>query len=228
MRANKMWNPELAHQMEAVRRAHASRGRGAGRGAGFGPGFGPGPGQGFGGSGAFFGPAWGPVFGPGGRGGHGHGRGSRVRRGDVRSAILDVLATSDDELNGYQVIQTIAERTDGAWRPSPGSVYPTIAQLEDEGLVETVTGPGRKVLRLTEAGRAHHAEHADEIGAVWDAFQDEDDDHGSLKHVVAQTMTAVWQVAMTGTPDQQQRAAEVLAETRRKLYGILADGPSED
>ena len=79
--------------------------------------------------------------------------GPEVRRGDVRAAILDVLHADVEPINGYQVIQQIAERSDGAWKPSPGSVYPTVQQLEDEGLVEDREDAGRRLLRLTEEGR---------------------------------------------------------------------------
>ena len=98
-------------------------------------------------------------------------RGPRVRRGDVRVAILAVLA--DEPLNGYQVIQQISERTDGAWRPSPGSVYPTISQLEDEGLIEGDDERGRRTLRLSDEGRAYLAGHAEEVAEVWAPFERE-------------------------------------------------------
>lgn len=167
-----------------------------------------------------------PWMGDLGPGPRGRGRRPRVRRGDVRAAILDVLARGDGELNGYQVIQDITERSDGAWRPSPGSVYPTISQLEDEGLVETGRDGGRKVLALTEAGRAHVAEHADELAAVWRAFEEAaQEDAPGLRDLLHQTVAAVGQVGRFGTPDQRARAAQVLTETRRSLYGILADGP---
>src|SRR3982750_2088419 len=95
-------------------------------------------------------------------------RGPRARRGDVRVAILAVLA--DGPLNGYQVIQEISERTGGAWRPSPGSVYPTISQLEDEGLVEGDDDRGRRTLRLSASGREYLDQHADEVARVWAPF----------------------------------------------------------
>lgn len=239
MNRNKMmWGreltPEMIGQFEAIRRQRR-RGHGgpggpeggheAHHGHGFGPGFGPG----LGGPPPWVGQMFGPEFG-GGRG-RGRGRGPRVRRGDVRAAILDVLQASTDELNGYQVIQEIAEKSGGAWRPSPGSVYPTIAQLEDEGLVETRPGStGKKVLGLTEAGRAYVGEHTDELAGVWAPFAEpqDDGDHANLKQVIGQTMAAVWQVAVSGTPAQQEKAATILAETRRALYGLLADGPEED
>ncbi len=90
----------------------------------------------------------------------------------MRVAILAVLA--EEPLNGYQVIQQIAERTDGAWRPSPGSVYPTISQLEDEGLIEGDDERGRRTLRLSDAGRDYLATHAEEVAGVWAPFESEE------------------------------------------------------
>jgi DNA-binding PadR family transcriptional regulator len=166
-----------------------------------------------------------------GRGfGGGRGRGPRVRRGDVRAAILDVLnADVEQSLNGYQVIQKIAERTDGAWKPSPGSVYPTVQQLEDEGLLTNGEEAGRKVLRLTDAGRAYVAEHPDEMAAVWAPFvEEEDDDEATnFKQVIGQTVGAIIQVATTGSPDQREKAIEILGDARRRLYGLLAEGPED-
>lgn len=161
-------------------------------------------------------------------------RGPRVRRGDVRSAILDVLKGAGERgehVNGYQVIQQIADRSGGAWRPSPGSVYPTIQQLEDEGLVEADTEGGRRALRLTEAGVAYAAERADELAAVWRPFDRSEQPSGgpefgrTLKSEIGQVATAVWQLATQGSETQRAAALEVLVDTRRKLYGILADGP---
>ncbi len=219
---NQKWDHEVRGEFESVRRQRGGRGEGRGHGhgrPGFGPGFGP-----FGGGGGFFGPAWGPVFGPDPRrGGRGRG-GPRVRRGDVRAAILDVLASTEDELNGYQIGQQIAERTEDAWRPSPGSIYPTIAALEDEGLVETVAAGSRKVVRLTEAGRAYATENAESLAAVWTAFtEDASAGEDPFKRALVQTMTAMWQVAATGTPEQREQAVEIMAEARRKIYGVLAD-----
>jgi DNA-binding PadR family transcriptional regulator len=164
-------------------------------------------------------------------------RGPRVRRGDVRVAILAVLA--DEPLNGYQVIGQIAERSGGAWRPSPGSVYPTISQLEDEGLIESDDERGRRTLRLTEEGRAYLADHADEVAEVWAPFDDDepkreggDDprapDFSSLKPELGRVMSAVWQIISTGTEQQRREAIGVLVEARRRLYGILADHPGEE
>ncbi|MCD4523812.1 PadR family transcriptional regulator [Nocardioides sp. cx-173] len=164
-------------------------------------------------------------------------RGPRVRRGDVRSAILDVLreaGEAEQPVNGYQVIQAIAEKSDDAWRPSPGSVYPTIQQLEDEGLVETDDERGRRSLRLTAEGARYVAEHAAELTAVWAPFRRDEPTDGAvegsadIKSEIGQVMGAVWQIVSAGSEGQRRAAVGVLVETRRKLYGILADGTEPD
>jgi DNA-binding PadR family transcriptional regulator len=159
------------------------------------------------------------------------GRSPRVRRGDVRTAILDILRAAgeaEDPVNGYQVIQQIAERSQGAWRPSPGSVYPTIQQLEDEGLVEADDERGRKTIRLTEAGNAYVADHVEELAAVWAPFDrdrpEQPSELGDVKSEIGQVLSAAWQIITQGSPAQRQSALGVLADTRRRLYGILADG----
>src|SRR5215210_2685906 len=99
--------------------------------------------------------------GPGGWGG----RGPRARRGDVRAALLVPLA--EEPRNGYQLMQEIEQRSGGAWRPSPGSVYPTLQQLEDEGLISTQPGEGRTPYALTEAGKAYVEENREALGEPW-------------------------------------------------------------
>ena len=154
----------------------------------------------------------------------------------MRVAILAVLA--EEPLNGYQVIQQIADRTDGAWRPSPGSVYPTISQLEDEGLIEGDDERGRRTLRLSDAGRDYLAAHEDEVADVWAPFEGGQRaaretrpgsaDFTSLKPELGRVMNAVWQIITTGTDEQRRAAIGVLVEARRGLYGILADHPGDD
>ena len=153
--------------------------------------------------------------------GRGH-RPPRARRGDVRSAILDVLAA--ESMNGYQVIQQIAERTSGAWKPSPGSVYPTVQQLEDEGLVEaSVAGTGRSYA-LTSAGRALVAEQREQLGRPWERVDGSGGPARELMGTARQVMLAARQVLLAGSESQVARATAILVETRRALYGVLAEG----
>ena len=209
------------------------RGRGRGHGWGGGPPWAHG-------AGGWDGPMGGPppwlagIFGFEQPGRRGRG-GPRARRGDVRAAILDVLHTAarqEEQLNGYQVIQQIAERSGGAWRPSPGSVYPTVQQLQDEGLVEADDERGRKTLRLSAEGVRYAEENADELAAVWKPFEDAEESaapaFADLKPEIGQVMSAVWQILTTGTETQRRAAVDVLVEARRKLYGILADGPEDE
>jgi DNA-binding PadR family transcriptional regulator len=184
--------------------------------------------HGFGGWGMFggqppFGPPWAGGFGP--RGGW---RGPKARRGDVRAAILAVLA--EQPMNGYQIIQEIAERSGGMWKPSPGSIYPTLQQLEDEGLVTADAEAGRRSFTLTDEGRAYVAEHADEVSAPWEAMRADtaDDDEAGLKPLVGQVAAAMWQILAVGTADQQARAREALTDLRRRLYAILAEDDQDD
>lgn len=157
--------------------------------------------------------------------------GPRVRRGDVRSAILDVVRAAgeaDEPINGYQVIQQIADRSSGAWRPSPGSVYPTVQQLHDEGLVESDDDRGRKTIRLTAAGHRYVEENRATLDAVWEPFERqrrrETSEGADLRGEIGQVMSAVWQIVSQGSEAQRRALVEVLVETRRTLYGILADG----
>jgi len=162
-------------------------------------------------------------------------RGPRVKRGDVRVAIIDVLhraAQADQPINGYQVIQEIADLSHGDWRPSHGSVYPTIQQLQDEGLVESDDERGRRTIRLSEAGREYAAANAAELEAVWAPFRrDEPSPAGresgqgaDIKSEIGQVASAVWQLVTQGSDQQKSAALDVLVETRRNLYGILAEG----
>ena len=180
---------------------------------------GPGPGPGAWGGGPFeFGMRGGP-FGPPRFGG----RGPRVRRGDVRAAILDLLAEGQP-WNGYQIIQEIGARTQGLWRPSAGSVYPALQQLEDEALIRAEAGEDRRrMYTLSEEGRAYVTEHADELKASWDAVTGSvNDTEVQLRHTIHQVMVAVSQVAQAGSAAQVQQAGKILADTRRALYRILA------
>jgi DNA-binding PadR family transcriptional regulator len=171
------------------------------------------------GGGPFGGPG---PFGRGGPRGRGRGRG-RARRGDVRLALLRLLA--EEPRNGYGLMQTIEERSDGRWSPSPGSVYPTLAQLEDEGLIRAVEAEGAKRLEITEAGREHLETRAAEPDP-WAA----PDGHGEeaifeIGPLVIGIGKAAWQVASVAGPEQRARAVQLLEQTRRGLYRILAEEP---
>jgi DNA-binding PadR family transcriptional regulator len=166
--------------------------------------------------------------GHGGRGGHrGHGRpgGGRARRGDIRTATLLLLAESP--MHGYQLMQAMTERTGGAWRPSPGAIYPTIAQLEDEGLVTILAEGGRKLVTLTEAGRRHLAEHRAGIADPFTAMTADPTDGPDLRGPLDEVAGAARTVARSGTASQVAAAARVLSEARRALYLILAGDPGE-
>ena len=178
---------------------------------------------------AAFGPFGPPFGGPGPFGfrggpfGPGRGRGGprgRARRGDVRASILALL--KDRPMHGYEMIQEIAERSGGAWKPSPGSVYPTLQLLEDEGVIRSESEGGKKLFTLTDAGRAE-ADAGSEApwedagrGIDWEAMHE-------IRQAGAGLAEAFHQVWATGTPAQREKAMTVLNESRRKLYLILAE-----
>lgn len=195
--------------------------RGDARGA-----FGPRPG----GFGEFPPPGWGPrgPFGPGGRG-RGHGRGPhggrRGKRGDVRAAILALLV--EQPRHGYEIISEIGERSGGFWRPSPGSVYPTLQLMADEGLVVSRDESGKKLFELTDQGRAA----AERLGDTppWEQIaHDVDPSEVDLRKAGATLAAAAFQVSQAGTPDQKKRAVTVLNEARRSLYTILGEVEADD
>jgi DNA-binding PadR family transcriptional regulator len=184
-----------------------ARASGAGFGAGpFGAGFGPGFGFGFG-------------FGPGGpRGGH-RGRG-RGRRGDVRAAILALLA--ERPMHGYEMIQEIGQRSNGLWRPSPGSVYPTLQLLADEGLIVGTESEGSKRLfELTDAGREAAAKTQT---PPWEEIAEgADPNEVNLRAAFGQFAAAVFQSAHAATPEQQTRILDIVNNARRDIYGVLGE-----
>jgi DNA-binding PadR family transcriptional regulator len=158
-------------------------------------------------------------YGPGGSGP----RGRKARRGDIRTAALLLLA--EEPRNGYQVMQEVEERSEGLWRPSPGSVYPALAQLEDEGLIATREEDGRKLFAITDAGREVVAERGDDQAAPWEQMSGgRGDEYRELGHLMRQVAHAFRQVMHTGSPEQIAKARDVLDGTRRDLYRILADG----
>ena len=201
-RAGKLLGAAFVHHMTA-----GHRGRGHGFGRHFDPRevFGT---RGFG-------------FGPPGRGPR------RARRGDVRAASL--LLLEEEPRNGYQLMQEIEERSGGVWRPSPGSIYPALAQLEDEGLVRSHEGAGRRAFELTDEGRKYVEEHRDALGAPWEEAGGEvPQGILELRSLMMQLGMATMQVAQAGDEAQTAEARKVLEDARRALYRILAgDAPSE-
>ncbi len=182
---------------------------GGGRGPGGSAGFGRGPGFG------------GPQGGPHHRGGRG---GRRARRGDIRSAILLLLA--EEPRNGYGLMQELEERSGGVWRPSPGSVYPALSQLEDEGLVRATEHDGRKSFTLTDEGTAHVEANRERMGTPWETVgEGASGELHELRHAAQALAIAAMQVAQTGTKDQLGEAKAILEEARRGLYRLLAGEP---
>ncbi|MER5638509.1 PadR family transcriptional regulator [Kitasatospora sp. NPDC002227] len=186
--------------------------------------------EGRGAFGGFGGPPRGPggPFGHGGFGGRGHGHGprgggrgrGRARRGDVRASLLALLR--ERPMHGYEMITEIGERTGGAWRPSPGSVYPTLQLLEEEGLIRAQEVSGKRLFELTETGRAE-AEAGSQSpweeasrGVDWEAVQEVGQALGAVDHAIRQVMA-------TGTEEQRAKGLAVLTEAKKKLYLILAE-----
>jgi DNA-binding PadR family transcriptional regulator len=188
---------------------------GGGRAVAYGPrgefgGFGFG-GHGGGGRGPFGGPGGGP-----------RGRGRRARRGDIRTAALLLLA--EEPRNGYQIMQEVQERSGGIWSPSPGSVYPALQQLEDEGLIREQESDGRKLYAITDEGRAVVAERGEERPAPWEQAGEGAVGMHELGRLMREVASAFAQVMRNGSEAQIGKAAGVLATTRRDLYRILAVG----
>jgi DNA-binding PadR family transcriptional regulator len=153
-----------------------------------------------------------------GRGFGGHGRGhGRGRRVNTRAAVLGLLA--ERPMHGYEMISELEQRTGGAWRPSPGSIYPTLQLLEDEGLIVSEETGGRKRFTLTDTGR----EEAATAGQPWQDFdQSRIAEMQQFREAGFGIMQALQQVSSAGNADQRRQALEIMTETKRKLYAILA------
>ena len=145
---------------------------------------------------------------------------TRMGRGDVRAAVLALLA--ERPMHGYQIIQEIDERSGGSWKPSPGSVYPTLQLLTDEGLVIAEESNGRKTYSLTAEGR--QAAEGAEKSAPWESQAPKASARTALPKAGVDLAQAVAQVGRSGSPEQVKQAVEVLEEARRKIYSILAQG----
>jgi DNA-binding PadR family transcriptional regulator len=159
-----------------------------------------------------FGPGWGP------RGGW-----RKARRGDIRTASLLLLA--EEPRNGYEIMQLVEERSEGMWRPSPGSVYPALAQLEDEGLIHSTEVDGRKLFAITDEGRELLAQRGPDRPAPWEQISGgAGSEHVQFGKLIREVAFASAQLARTGSPAQLAAAREVLAQARRELYRILGEG----
>jgi DNA-binding PadR family transcriptional regulator len=197
---------------------HAA-GRGRGRGGPHGrSGWGGGAGGAWGG-GPPFGPPWAGLF----QAIFGTSRGPRARRGDVRAAILVLL--DEEPRNGYQLMQELERRSQGAWRPSSGSVYPTLAQLEDEGLVTASKDESNRVYRLTDRGKSYVTKNRDELGTPWEVETPDSgvDPRFAVMNLMRELGPALAQVLRFGTPEQVAEAQKIMSEAKRALYRLLAD-----
>ena len=168
---------------------------------------------------------WGAArfkFGPHGPHGHGRGPWSRARRGNVRAAILSVLA--DEPMHGYQIMQRLEERSGGMWRPSPGSVYPTLQLLEDQGFIKSEEVEGRRVYALTEAGKGEAEASKERHGTPWESPErGEEGPRFRLRQAVFQIAAAAKQVGTAGSSEQVDATLEILAEARKRIYQLLAE-----
>jgi DNA-binding PadR family transcriptional regulator len=150
------------------------------------------------------------------------GRGPKRDRGDVRAAILALL--TEEPMHGYQIITELNERSGGVWRPSPGSVYPTLQAMEDQGLVTADKAEGKRVFSLTDEGRAEAATSGDGPAPWESAARGADRSLVDLRGLMVEVAAAVVQVGRTGSEGQVKAVGELLADTRRRIYLVLADG----
>ena len=148
-------------------------------------------------------------------------RGGRMRRGEIRTALLTALA--EEPGHGYEIMQRLEEKSEGAWRPSAGSVYPTLQMLDDEGLVRSTEREGKRVYELTEAGRTEATRRTEEAGGPpWETGR-ADSAYGQLREGARGVLIAARQLSHGGNESQVQRAAEIVREARKQLYRILAE-----
>jgi DNA-binding PadR family transcriptional regulator len=175
---------------------------------------------------------WGGGAGAGAWGGRWPGpstaqRSSKAGRGDVRAAILALL--KEGPRTGYQIMSEIKERSGGAWRPSPGAVYPALSALADEGLIEGEESGGRRTFRLTDAGREYIEQNPDMARAAWESKAQQDAwELPGLFAEAARLGGGIVQMAHAGSPEQIHAAERLLERTRRELYQILADDAEQD
>jgi DNA-binding PadR family transcriptional regulator len=144
-----------------------------------------------------------------------------MRRGDIRTAVLAVLAEGPG--HGYELMQRLEEKSEGAWRPSPGSIYPTLQLLEDEGLARATERDGKRVYEITDAGREEATRRIDEAGgAPWDDAGRGGPSGGFVRALKGINLAAR-QIMVAGSPEQQERAVAVINDARKQLYAILSE-----
>jgi DNA-binding PadR family transcriptional regulator len=156
-------------------------------------------------------------------------RGSpRARRGAVRDALLVVLA--ERPMHGYELITELEARSSGRWRPSPGSIYPALSRMEEQGLLAAGEVEGKKVFSLTARGRAaREAVEVDDGDPTPGRWREAGGDaHGALRSLPAEITGQARQLRRFGSPDQVEAAAALLEDVKRQLYALLADGPARD
>ena len=141
-----------------------------------------------------------------------------MRRGDVRVAIL--IALTDGPGHGYELIQTLEAKSGGRWRPSPGSVYPALQLLADQGFVTSTEQDGKRVFEITDTGRAEAERLIAEQGLPWEESKSE---HGDLRIAVRDLHLAARQVGITGSPEAVIQATAIITEARKALYRLLAE-----
>jgi len=147
-------------------------------------------------------------------------QGGRMRRGQIRTALLGELVEGPG--HGYELMQRLEDKSGGAWRPSPGSVYPTLQMLEDEGLVRSVERDDKKVYEITDAGRTEFARRAEEAGGPQWGGERSKSPRGQLKEHSVQIVVVARQLMHDGSDEEVAEAVEILRTARKALYGILA------
>jgi len=214
---NDAWNWSCHDDVHAAGRGRGGPHRRGAWGGGPGGPWGGGPG----GAGGPGGPPWASFL----QSIFGIDRGPRARRGDVRAAILVLL--DEEQRNGYQLMQEIERRSQGSWRPSSGSVYPTLSLLEDEGLIAASKDESNRIYRLTERGKTYVAKHKDELGTPWEVETSGHDPRWEVMNLMREIGPALGQVMKFGTPEQLAEARRIMVEARRALYRLLADDETE-
>ena len=145
-----------------------------------------------------------------------------MKRGDVRTALL--IALLDGPGHGYELIQVLEAKSEGRWRPSPGSVYPSLQLLSDEDLVTSTEQNGKRIYELTDAGRAEAEERITADGLPWEGMDAGRGDQGGLYTAFKELAPAMKQVGMTGSPEMVEQAQAILVQARKDIYGLLAEG----